>query len=395
MNKEILSGLRVLDFTRVLAGPYATRILADFGAEVIKIQLKKTASGAESNTSGYFNTWNRNKRSITLDMSYPEAREIALKLTAISDVVIENFSPRVMSNWGLNYKKLKEVRPDLIMVSMSGMGQTGPWKDFVALGPTIQALSGLTYLSSFNEYSPMGLGYSYADTVAGLYATLAVLVALEYRDRKGIGQYIDLSEYEAVCTLIGPTFLDIFVNHRDVLPQGNQSDHILAAPYGCYKCLGTDRWCVIAVFNETEWQALSKVMGNPGWSQEERFSTLSKRKKQAEELDELLGQWTVKHTAEELVRLLQEAGVPAGVVQNAEDLAGDPQLRARDYFVQLEHPVLGSTISDASPIRFTDSTTANWKAAPLLGEDNRYVYIDLLCLKESELSSYLEKGIVG
>ena len=161
MNKGLLTGLRVLDFTRVLAGPYATRILADFGAEVIKIQSKKTASGAETNTSGYFNTWNRNKRSVTLDMSYPEAREIFLKLTTISDVVIENFSPRVMSNWGLDYENLKAVKPDLIMISMSGMGQTGPWRDYVAFGPTIQALSGLTYLSAFDENSPMGLGYAY------------------------------------------------------------------------------------------------------------------------------------------------------------------------------------------------------------------------------------------
>ena len=395
MDKEILSGLRVLDFTRVLAGPYATRILADFGAEVIKVQSKKTVRGAESNTSGYFTNWNRNKRSITLDMSYPEAREIALKLTAISDVVIENFSPRVMSNWGLSYERLKEVRPDLIMVSMSGMGQTGPWKDFVALGPTIQALSGLTRLTSFNEDSPMGLGYSYADTVAGLYAVLAVLAALEYREGKGIGQYIDLSEYEAVCTVMGPTFLDILANHKDILPRGNQSHHVPAAPYGCYRCLGTDRWCVIAVFNEVEWQALCEVMGNPDWSQEERFSTLSKRKKHAEELDELLGRWTGKHRAEELVYLLQEAGVPAGVVQSAEDLAGDPQLKARDHFVELEHPVLSNTISEASPIKFTDSTKADWKAAPLLGEDNRYVYIELLGLKEGELSSCIERGVVG
>ncbi|PIU85806.1 MAG: CoA transferase, partial [Deltaproteobacteria bacterium CG06_land_8_20_14_3_00_44_19] len=154
MNKGVLNGLRVLDFTWMLAGPYATRILADFGAEVIKVQCSKTARGAESDLTGYFNTWNRNKRGITLDMSYPEAREIALKLTAKSDVVIENFSPRVMSNWGLEYENLKEVKRDLIMVSISAMGQTGPWRDFVAYGPTIQALSGLTYLTSFSQNPP-------------------------------------------------------------------------------------------------------------------------------------------------------------------------------------------------------------------------------------------------
>jgi crotonobetainyl-CoA:carnitine CoA-transferase CaiB-like acyl-CoA transferase len=395
MDKAILNGLRVLDFTWMLAGPYATRILADFGAEVIKVQCAKTAGGAESNLPGYFNTWNRNKRGITLDMSYPEAREIALRLTGISDVVIENFSPRVMSNWGLDYGNLKEIKGDLIMVSMSAMGQTGPWRDFVAYGPAIQALSGITYLTSFSEDTPMGLGYSYSDVIAGLYAALAVLAALEYRDRTSKGQYIDISEYEAMCTLMGPAILDAYLNNNEVLPKGNEADHIPAAPYGCYKCLGTDRWCVIAVFNEEEWQALCHVMGHPSWSTDEKFSTLSKRKAHTDELDELLGQWTAGYTSEELVRLLQEAGVPAGVVQNAEDIARDPQLKARDYFMKLEHPALGMVTSDASPMKFSDSVTADWKTAPLLGEDNRYVYMELLGMTEGELFSYIEKGVIG
>ena len=395
MVKGILNGLRVLDFTWMLAGPYTTRILADFGAEVIKVQSKKTAKGAESNLPGYFNTWNRNKRSITLDLSYPEAKGIVLKLTAMSDVLIENFSPRVMSNWGLNYERLREVRPNLIMISMSAMGQTGPWKDFVAFGPTLQALSGLTDLTSFAKDSPLGLGYAYADTISGLYAALAVLAALQNRDRTGEGQYIDLSEYEAICSVMGPSLLDISANHKDVLPRGNRSDYILAAPYGCYKCAGIDRWCVIAVFDEVEWQGLCEAMGNPDWTKEERFCTLSKRKECADELDKFLEQWTLQYTPEEVVNLLQKAGVPAGVVQNAQDLAKDPQLLAREFFVSLEHPTLGRTTSDASPIKFGESSNMGWKAAPLLGEDNRYVYMELLGLTEGELASYIEKGIIG
>jgi crotonobetainyl-CoA:carnitine CoA-transferase CaiB-like acyl-CoA transferase len=277
MNQGILKGLRVLDFTRVLAGPYATRILGDFGAEVIKVQSKKTAVGAESNATGYFNHWHRNKRSITLDMSYPEAKGIVLELVKISDLVIENFSPRVMSNWGLDYERLKEVNPDLIMLSMSAMGQKGPWKEDVAYGPTLQALSGLTYLTSFTKESPMGMGYAYADPIAGIYATFAILSALEYRDRTGKGLYIDLSEYEAVCSLLGPTLLDSSMNRRNILPQGNRSVDLPAAPYGCYQCSGIDRWCVIAVFDETEWE-VSAVSGHPDWTKR-RFSTLSKRKK--------------------------------------------------------------------------------------------------------------------
>ena len=395
MTVGILNGLRVLDLTWVLAGPYATRLLADFGAEVIKIQSKKTAKGAESNSTGYFNTWNRNKRSITLDLSYPEAREIALRLVKISDVVIENFSPRVKSNWGLDYEGLKKVHPGLIMLSMSAMGQTGPWRDFVGFGPTLQALSGFTHLTSFEPDSPMGPGYAYADPIAGLYAALVLLAALERRDRTGQGLFIDLSEYEACCTLVGPALLDALVNATPILPRGNQPDHLHAAPYGCYPCSGADRWCVIAVFDENEWHALCKGMGSPDWTREERFSTSSQRRSHREELDRYIGAWTARHTPEEVVTLLQETGVPAGVVQNAEDLANDPHLKARDFFVRLKHPVLGETISDASPIRFQETSMQDWKAAPLLGEDNRSVLQELLGLSESEMSSLVTKGVVG
>jgi len=394
-NEAILKGVRVLDFTRVLAGPYATRLLGDFGAEVIKVQSKKTAKGAESNNTGYFNTWNRNKRSITLDMSHPEAREIALRLAKISDVVIENFSPRVMSNWGLNYEKLTEEKSDLIMVSISAMGQTGRFRDFVAFGPTLHALSGLTYLTSYTSDAPVGLGYAHADFIAGLYGAFAILAALEYRDRTGRGQFIDLSGFEATCSLIGPALLDCSVNHKDLLPQGNRSDDIPAAPYGCYPCSGTDRWCVIAVFTDEEWQTLCRVMGHPNWTKDERFSTLSRRRENSEEMKRFLEQWTARYTPEEVVKLLQDAGVTAGVVQNAEDLAEDPHLSARDFFVKLEHPLLGRTSADSCPIRFKNNPRRVWKAAPLLGEDNRYVYMELLGFSEAEFTSHVERGVIG
>jgi len=395
MEKGILNGLRILDFTWVLAGPYATRILADFGAEVIKIQSQKTCRGAESNLTGYFNAWNRNKRSITLDMSHPEAKEIALRLARISDVVIENFSTRVMSNWGLDYNRLKEVKPDLIIVSMSAMGQKGPWKDFVAFGPALQALSGLTCLTSFAQESPLGLGYAYADPVAGLHAAFAILAALEFRDRTGKGQYIDLSQYEAMCTLLGPALLNASANHKDISPQGNHSENVPAAPYGCYRCSGADRWCVIGVFNEIEWEALCNILGRPNWTKEERFSDLSKRKKNEEDLDRFLEQWTLQHSPEEVVNLLQRGGVAAGIVQNAENLANDPHLVARDFFIPLEHPVLGRIVADASPIKFKKNSRETWKASPLLGEDNRYVYMELLGFTEAELSLYIENGIIN
>ena len=395
MSLDALHGLRVLDFTWVLAGPYGTRILADFGAEVIKVQSQKTAQGTESNATGYFNTWNRNKLSITLDLSRPEGRELALKLVRISDVVIENFTPRVMSNWNLSYDNLKQVRPDIIMLSMSGMGQTGPWRDFAAFGPTIQALSSITYLTSFAPDTPIGLGYSYADHVAGLLAALAVLAALEYRNRTGEGQYIDISEYEAMSTLLGPALMDCTANHSAVIPQGNTPDYTLAAPYGCYQCQGEDRWCVIAVFSEEQWHALCHILGNPPWTKESKFSTLAQRKEHAAELDELLTLWTAKHSPEEITERLQEVGIAAGVVKDAHDVAQDPQLSARNFFVEASHPSLGKTIFDSTPIRLERTPARFQRAAPLLGQDNHYVYQELLGMGEQELLRYIEDGIIG
>ncbi|MDO8785738.1 MAG: CoA transferase, partial [Syntrophales bacterium] len=314
MEKNPLQGIRVLDFTWLLAGPYATRIMGDFGAEVIKVQSVKTAHGAESNATPYFNAWNRNKLSITLDLSRCEGRELALRLVRISDVVMENFTPRVMANWGLNYEALKQIRPDLIMAGLSGMGQTGPWRDFAALGYTLQALTGLTSLTSPENHSPAGIGYAYADPLAGLIAALAILGALEHRRKTGQGQYLDISEYEAISSLLGPALLDCAVNHPPAVTPDKTSAEIPAAPYGCYRCLGDDRWCVIAAFSENEWHALCRVMGNPAWTKQGRFSNLPQRQQHAEALHELIGQWAINYPPEKLMVMLQEAGVPAGVV---------------------------------------------------------------------------------
>lgn len=395
MNNSALQETRVLDFTWLLAGPYATRILADFGAEVIKVQSQKTAKGAERNDTGYFNMWNRNKLGITLDMNYSESRDIVLKLVEKSDVVVENFSTRVMSNWGLGYEMLREVKDNLVMVSMSGMGQTGVWRDSAALGPTVQALSGITYLTSFAKESPLGLGYSYADIVSGLYGASVILAALEHRDRTGQGQYIDVSEYEAMCTLLGPAILDCTANHRVVEPRGTGSDYTSSAPYGCYRCEGVDRWCVIAVSTEQEWYALCQVLSYPAWTDDEKFSTPSKRREHIEELNELLGQWTAVRSAEEVMGVLQAAGVPCGVVNNAADLAHDPQLDAREFFIHLPHGILGDTILDGTPIKLSRTPARFQRAAPMLGQDNNYVYRELLCMDEEEIQDYIDRGIIN
>jgi len=394
-SKLPLEGVRVLDFTWMLAGPYATRILADFGAEVIKVQSKKTASGAEDNTSAYFATWNRNKLSLTLDMSLPRARRLALELVEKCDVVVENFTPRVMNNWGLSYEKLKQVKPDIIMLSLSGFGHSGPWRDYAALGPTIQALSGLTKLTSNDDGIPYGIGFAYADHVSGLYAALATLSALEYRAKTGEGACIDISELEAACSLLGPELMDYSVNGNLAKPVGNKFGWQMAAPYGCYKCKGDDRWCVIAVFNHDEWQALCRLMGKPEWVGQDRFANLQSRADDSDELNELIGRWVASYSPECLMGMLQEAGVPAAIVYDARDLANDPHLSERGFFVKLMHPVLGEIRADGTPIRLSETAALFNRAAPLLGEDNRRVFLDLLGLDEKQYENYIASGVIN
>lgn len=380
----VLDGIRIIDFTRVLAGPFATRILADYGAEVIKIQ-PTFEEETENWAKGYYNNWNRNKLGISLNLSQPGAIDIVKKLIKISDVVMENFSPRVMANWKLDYSNLKKVRPDIIMVSLSAMGHTGAWRNYVGFGPTIQAFSGITHLTSFSGKPALGMGTSFADHVAGLFAAVAVLAALEYRLQTGKGQYIDISQLEAMCTLLAPTLMDCAINGEVARPLGNSSAR--AAPYGVYRCHGDDRWCAIAVFSDEEWQAFCSVLGNPAWCKQSKFATLSSRLENTGELNQLVEDWTRQHSAEEVMVSLQQAGIAAGVVQSARDIAQDIQLEARNFFIQLDHPELGRTTMDGMPIKLS-RTSPNFRCcAPTLGRDNNYVLRNLLRLSEEEIAA--------
>jgi benzylsuccinate CoA-transferase BbsF subunit len=390
-EKGILHNIRILDFSWVLAGPYATRILADFGAEVIKVQ-PLLPEEEDKFSRGYYNTWNRNKLGITLSLNKPEGVAIAKRLVGISDAVVENFSPRVMANLGLDYDSLRKVKPDLIMLSLSTMGNSGPWRDYAGFGPTIQAFSGITYLTSFPGKPPLGLGTSYADHIAGLIACLALLSALEYRRKTGVGQYIDVSQVEAMAGLLGDAILDYTVRGEEVEPVGNSSTE--AAPHGVYRCQGDDRWCAIAVFTDEEWQGFKRALGNPPWAEDKRFATLAGRLKHSEELDRLVEDWTKERTAEEAMALLQRQGVAAGVVQDASDLAEDPQLKERGFFIELDHPELGKTVSDAVPIRLSDTPARYTRAAPIQGQDNNYVYRELLGMSEDEIDKLREQGVI-
>jgi len=341
---------------------------------------------------GYYNTWNRNKLGITLNLDKPQGVALAKKLVGISDAVVENFAPRVMANWGLDYDNLKKIKPDIIMLSMSTVGSTGPWRDHVGFGPTVQAFSGITYLTSYGGKPPSGLGTSYADHVGGLVAALALLSALEYRQRRGEGQYIDVSEVEATASLLGDAILEYGVSGKPPEPAGNRSSE--ATPYGVYRCQGDYQWCAIAVFSDKEWRGFKRALGNPSWTEDDRFSTLAGRLENADELDERVEKWTMEHTAEEVMALLQGQGVAAGVVQDASDLANDPQLRARDFFIELDHPELGRTVSDATPIKLSGTPARYCRAAPVAGQDNDYVYGELLGMSEDEVAELRQQGII-
>ena len=388
----ILSGVRVLDFSRVLAGPFTTRMLADFGAEVIKVQSAATATGAEDNASHQFHAVNRNKLGITLNMNRPKAREIALRLVSVSDVVLENFSPRVLDNWGMDFKALQKIKECLIMVRMSAMGQTGPWRNFAAYGSTVQALGGLDFLTAYGPGHPIGLGYAYADIVSGLYGALAVLAALAQRDSTGAGQFIDLSEYEVVCTTIAETLSALGSGEAEnaFMPRGDESE--AAAPYGCYPCRGDDKWCAIAVFTQAQWRALCRVAGKKSWQYHPDFSTFAARKAHSSALDKLLARWTERMRAKDVVAFLQGAGVPAGVVQDAGELARDQNLIRRNFFRRIPHPVFDETFSLASPIRGLDDKH-EYRLAPLLGEHNAFVYREILGLDEEECMKGCQEGI--
>jgi crotonobetainyl-CoA:carnitine CoA-transferase CaiB-like acyl-CoA transferase len=385
--KSILHNIRILDFTWVLAGPYATRLLADFGAEVIKVQPLLSSEADDTLAQGYYATWNRNKLGVTLNLNKPEGIAIVKRLVGVCDAVIENFTPRVMANWGLDYRSLKKLKPDIIMVSMSAMGQKGKGRNYTGFAPTVHALSGMTHLTSFPGKQPSGPGFAYADHIAGLYASITLLGALEQRRQTGKGQHIDISEVKAIKSLMGG---GIQKKDTPMEPAGNRSP--LAAPHNVYKCKGENRWCAITVYTEGEWCALKKAMGNPAWAEENKFSTQEGRKDNETELDKRITAWTRKYTAGELDKILQGQGIASGTVQDAFDIFIDPQLKSRNFFIKAPDGEFGLT--DANPIRMNDAGARYKNVAPAPGQDNDYVYGKLLFMTRKEIETLRKKGVI-
>ena len=389
-----LDGVRILDFTWVVAGPVATRLLADLGADVIKIE-RRDAVDFGDRRGGLSGALMRGKRSVVLNLADARGVGLARRLALGSDVVIDNFSARVMPNLGLDHDSLRGERPDLICVRMTGYGLSGPDRDHVSYGPTLQALTGYTLLMAEPGGPPAGFGYSYSDLAAGHLGALAVLAALWRRGRTGEGALIDLAQQEAVASLLGPVLLDRAVHGGSSAPVGNASQEGPAAPHGVYPCAGDDRWIALSVFDEDAWHGLARAAGNPGWASDARFATRAARLAHATELDALIADWTRGLDADAAMEELQAAGVAAGRVANAADLcARDPQLAARGHFVDVPTPEGGAVRLDGPAFLLSDTPARVRGPGPLLGEHTDEVLRELLGLDAEEITALRAGGVV-
>ena len=408
MRKHALDGVRVVDFSWIVAGPTATRMLADFGAEVIRIEYDQTLDyvrnipsvgmGNSPNVSGTFNNLNRNKLGVTLNVMHPDGMELLRELISVSDIVVENFSSGVLSRWGLDYGEQRKIRPDVIYLSLSGFGHSGPDQHFTTWGPTAQALSGLTYMSGLPGEDPAGWGFSYMDHTAGYYGAMACMMALHHRNKTGEGQWLDLSQVESGIPLTGTAILEKTVNGRQYRqkgnPPGNRSPNPAVAPHNTYRCKGDDRWCVISIFDDQQWAAFVDALGTPDWATATRFATNESRVLHQDDLDTLIETWTTERTPHEAMHTLQAAGIAAGAVQTPkEKVDEDPQLRHRDFIRETEHAEMGNTRFEGQPVSLSKSPWELRLPSPLLGEHADYVYHQLLGTPDEEIARMAEAAV--
>ncbi|MEW6299485.1 MAG: CoA transferase [Thermodesulfobacteriota bacterium] len=403
MSKPPLSGVRVADFCWAWAGPYGALQLAHLGAEVIRIESttrmcpsRLIPPWAENkpgvNRAGYFNQYNQGKLSVTLNLKKPEGVEIAKKLVAKSDVVIENFAAGVMEKMGLGYEALRAVKPDIIMASLSGYGATGPEKDYVSYGPPQVALSGMSSLTGYPGGPPMQAGFSYGDPNGGVHGTFAILCALIHRTKTGEGQYIDLSQREACAMLLPEGLMDFVMNGTQPPRMGNRDPYM--APHGVFRCRGEDRWVSIAVRNEEEWGRFCAAMGRKELAADPRFSTLAARKENEEALEQIVIRWTQERSAEEVTQSLQQAGVPVYPSLDGRDMLANPHVAARGFFVELEHPEVGIRRHLGLPWKMSRTPCAVRRPAPCLGQDTEYVLGEVVGLSREEITTLRERDVL-
>jgi benzylsuccinate CoA-transferase BbsF subunit len=403
MSRKPLAGIRVADFSWVWAGPFCTLQLAHLGAEVIRVECRDRPCvtrlippfadfEAGLNRSGYFNQYNQGKRSLTLNLKHPRGLEVARRLISRSDVVAENFANGVMDRMGLGYEEVRKLRPDAIMVSVSGYGRSGPERDFVSYGPATVPLAGFSSVTGYRGGPPMHVGVSYGDPTAGLHGAIAVLAALCHRQRTGEGQFIDVSLWEASATLLPEALLEYEMNGTEPPRDGNRDRHM--APHGVFRSEGQDRWVSIAVGSDEEWRALAEVVGDAELSSP-RFRTLADRKRNEDDLEQRLTRWTATLSPQEATRRLQAAGVAAFPTMTNQDLAEDSHLNSRDFFVDLPHPEVGERHHSGIPWKLSGTPCAVSAPAPCLGQHTREVLGDVLGYSAAEIESLETDGALG
>ncbi|MBI4312459.1 MAG: CoA transferase [Chloroflexi bacterium] len=409
-----LANVRVLDLTMVWAGPHGTLMLAALGAEVIKLEAPRrmdTWRGATRplpgqgvypgdvpgerayNRYAYFNETDRNKLGVSLDLTTAKGRLIFENLVRLSDVVIENFRAGVLERLGYPYAALCRLKGDIIYLSMPAFGNTGPERDYVAIGVAQDQLAGIAYGNGYEGDSPWRTSLNYADPVAGLTAAGAILAALIHRRRTGRGQFIDLSQREALACLVGETILDYVMNGRVPRRMGNH--HQRVAPHNTYPSTGEDSWITIAVTSDKEFAALCSAMGRPELARDPRFGDMAARKRNEAVLDELIRDWTRRHDATALMRQLQRLDVPAAPVLHGGQLLSDPHLSERSFFETVTHPEAGTHPYPGSPFKLSRSPARLNRPAPRFGEHTRYVLGEVLGLGQDNVEALIAEGVCG
>ncbi|HIN36067.1 MAG TPA: CoA transferase [Dehalococcoidia bacterium] len=404
-----LEGVRIIEMGQLIAIPFAMKMLADMGAQVIRLEsvarlesyrsdsvYQNDISGEFWNKGANFYEQNRNKLGVTLDLSKPEGLQVLRNLVSIADVFSENFTPRVIKNFGLEYEDLRKIKPDIIMVSSTGYGFYGPWSNFGATGPATEGAAGLAYQTGYLGGGPVMAEIPYTDYTSGEHTVFAVMAALMHRLRTGQGQFVDISQTQATSSTIPEVLMDFSANGRSGHRIGNQD--IVMSPHGCYPCRGDDRWITIAVATDEEWQAVCRVLGQNGWAADPRFEDSLSRWKNRDELDALIGTVTSTWDAHELMHALQKDGVAAGAVLDSKDLLFDPHLGQRNFYEVVTHhestgipplPYAGR------PWKLSKTPAVNSQPAPLMGEHNNLVLSGLLGKTAEEMAELEEAGIIG
>jgi benzylsuccinate CoA-transferase BbsF subunit len=403
MTKQVFEGIKVVDLAWSGVGPQVGRELAYHGATVIRVEshsrpcpLRSMAPFKDGipglDRAGVFAEFNAQKYGMTVDLTHPNSREVARRLVTWADIISDSMTPGTLAKWELDYESCRRLNPRVIYFSTTMQGQDGPYRDFQGFGHHANALFGVSHTTGWPDGEPNLCGTAYSDFVAPWYLLVAVIGALLKRLKTGEGTYIEQSQLEAGLSFMAPHLLDYGVNGRILERMGNRDREM--APHGIYPCMGADRWVAIAVADDAQWRGVCKVIGKPDWSADLKYATMHGRKANEEEVDRLIGEWTKKYTPEQVMKLMQEAGVPAGVVQNGEDLLNDPQLRYRGHFPVLQHSAIGFHAYHAPAYKLSRTPCQVSRPAACLGEHNWRVYKDILGFSDEEIANMIAEGVI-